>query len=258
MKTTTLIATLISMMFVSSAMAQSTPTAPLTPTVPAMITVSPNATAALASATTNSVFIDQSGDNPTVNINQIGSGNKMGTAINPVYLRGIDQELVTIQQGSNNNISTLQVVNDSSGTNIGAQVTIRQIGNSNTVDAVCGDSTTGCNKAVINWLFTGDSNSMYFRGQGTGLTSQVNASGNGNAFNVSMIGDNHTQMVDVSGNNNVYNLTQNSTGVSGSSMVLNQTGTGTTFNIQQSGTVDNVLSLRSMSNGGSFNILQRN
>jgi hypothetical protein len=251
----TLIASLISLMSVTSVMAAD-PTSPVTPTIPNMITVSPNATAALAEATTNSVFIDQSGDNPTVNMTQIGRGNKAGSALNPVYLRGIGQNIVTIQQGDNNVISTLQVTNGTTGS-VGASVTIEQIGNSNTVDAVCGDTSTGCDKARINWQFSGDSNSMYFRGKGSDLTSQVNVAGNGNAFNVAMIGDKHSQIISVSGDNNNFNLSQTSTGASGSSMVINQTGTGTTFNVQQSGAVDNVLSINSAANGGSFNILQR-
>jgi len=252
----TLIALLISLAI--PAMAQNAPTAPVQPTIPVMITVSPNAAAALANATTNSIFIDQSGDNPTVNMNQIGSGNKAGSSINPVYLRGFDQKIVTIQQGNNNNISTLQIINDAAGAGDGATVTIEQIGNSNTVDAICGDTTTGCNKAQINWAFSGDNNSMYFRGQGDSLTSQINVAGNGNAFNIAMLGNKHTNIIDISGNNNSVNLTQNSTGASGSSMVLAQQGTGVTYNVLQSGTVDNVLRINSVANGGSFNILQRN
>jgi len=252
----TLIALLISLAI--PAMAQNAPTAPVQPTIPVMITVSPNAAAALANATTNSIFIDQSGDNPTVNMNQIGSGNKAGSSINPVYLRGFDQKIVTIQQGNNNNISTLQIINDAAGAGVGATVTIEQIGNSNTVDAICGDTTTGCNKAQINWAFSGDNNSMYFRGQGDSLTSQINVAGNGNAFNIAMLGNKHTNIIDISGNNNSVNLTQNSTGASGSSMVLAQQGTGVTYNVLQSGTVDNVLRINSVANGGSFNILQRN
>ena len=120
----TLIALLISLAI--PAMAQNAPTAPVQPTIPVMITVSPNAAAALANATTNSIFIDQSGDNPTVNMNQIGSGNKAGSSINPVYLRGFDQKIVTIQQGNNNNISTLQIINDAAGAGVGATVTIEQ------------------------------------------------------------------------------------------------------------------------------------
>jgi hypothetical protein len=240
-------------------MAQSTaPMAPVQPTIPVMITVSPNAAAALADATTNSIFIDQSGDNPTVNMTQVGSGNKVGSSTNPVYLRGINQNIVTIQQGNNNNISTLQIINDAAGANVGATVTIEQIGNSNTVDAVCGDVTIGCNKAQINWAFSGNNNSMYFRGQGDSLTSQVNVAGNGNAFNIAMSGNNHTNIIDISGNNNSINLSQTSTGASGSSVLLSQQGTGVTFNIAQAGTVDNVLRINSVANGGSFNILQRN
>ena len=252
----TLLALLISLTL--PAMAQNAPTAPVQPTIPVLITVSPNAAAALANATTNSIFIDQSGDNPTVNMNQIGSGNKAGSSTNPVYLRGFDQKIVTIQQGNNNNISTLQIINDAAGAGVGATVTIEQIGNSNTVDAICGDTTTGCTKAQINWVFSGDNNSMYFRGQGDSLTSQINVAGNGNAFNIAMLGNHHTNIIDVSGNNNSVNLTQNSTGASGSSMVLAQQGTGVTYNVLQSGTVDNVLRINSVANGGSFNILQRN
>jgi hypothetical protein len=191
-------------------------------------------------------------------MNQIGSGNKAGSSINPVYLRGFDQKIVTIQQGNNNNISTLQIINDAAGAGVGATVTIEQIGNSNTVDAICGDTTTGCNKAQINWAFSGDNNSMYFRGQGDSLTSQISVAGNGNAFNIAMLGNKHTNLIDISGNNNSVNLTQNSTGASGSSMVLAQQGTGVTYNVLQSGTVDNVLRINSVANGGSFNILQRN
>jgi hypothetical protein len=73
-----------------------------------------------------------------------------------------------------------------------------------------------------------------------------------------MLGNNHTNIIDISGNNNSVNLTQNSTGASGSSMVLAQQGTGVTYNVLQSGTVDNVLRINSVANGGSFNILQRN
>ena len=62
------------------AMAQTAVAAPGAATIPTMVTVSPNATASLAIATTNRIFIDQSGDNPNVNMTQNGSGNKAGSA----------------------------------------------------------------------------------------------------------------------------------------------------------------------------------
>ena len=115
-------------------MAQTAVSAPAAPTIPTMATVSPNATAALAIATTNRIFIDQSGDNPNVNMTQDGTGNKAGSAQRPVYLRGIDQVIVTRQIGVNNDIN-LEVVNDTTGTGKGAKITVQQIGDSNKVDA---------------------------------------------------------------------------------------------------------------------------
>jgi hypothetical protein len=246
------------MVAMGSALAQSTPTLPTAPTVPTLLTVSPNAVSALADTTTNSVFIDQSGANPTVNMTQIGSGNKMGSSATPVYLRGTSQNIVGIQSGNNNVISNLQIVNSDSGTGVGASVTIQQIGNGNTADIACGDTTGKCDKLDMNYRFTGNTNSMIFRGTGTSITSHVDVSGNGNAFNIAATGNGHSQIVDISGNNNIVNVTQTSTGASGSSVVIAQTGTGTTYNVQQSGSVDNVLNIRSAASGGSFNILQRN
>lgn len=239
----------------------------VTPTIPAIVSVSPNATSALNNPTTNSVFIDQSGSNPTVNMTQVGVGNKMGSALSPIYLRGQDQKIVVIQSGAgsasgNNNTVDLQVLNDTTalagGASSGATVTIRQLGNSNTVDAVCGDGAGNCNNADINWRFTGNSNTMTFRGRGSDLTSHIDVTGNSNAFNVVMTGDKHSQVIDVTGGQNVFNLSQTSTGSTGSSIVIAQQGSGTTYNVVQGGTVNNVLSINSSAQGGSFNILQRN
>jgi hypothetical protein len=262
-----IIATVIMLMATGSVWAVDPTAALVSPTIPAMVTVSPNATSALNESTTNSVFIDQSGTNPTVNMTQIGTGNKMGSALSPVYLRGQNQNIVVIQSGvgaasGNNNVVDLQVLNDTTalagGASSGASVTIRQLGNSNTVDAVCGDAAGNCNKADINWRFAGNSNTMVFRGRGSELTSQIDVAGNGNAFNIAMIGDKHSQIINVDGGQNVFNLSQTSTGSTGSSIAIAQQGSGTTYNVNQTGSVNNVLSINSVAGGGSFNILQRN
>jgi hypothetical protein len=262
-----IIATVMMLMATGSVWAADPTAALVSPTIPAMVTVSPNATSALNDPTTNSVFIDQSGSNPTVNMTQIGTGNKMGSALSPIYLRGQNQNIVVIQSGvgsasGNNNVVDLQVLNDTTalagGASSGASVTIRQLGNSNTVDAICGDSAGNCNKADINWRFAGNSNTMVFRGRGSELTSQIDVAGNGNAFNIAMIGDKHSQIINVDGGQNVFNLSQTSTGSTGSSIAIAQQGSGTTYNVNQTGSVNNVLSINSAAQGGSFNILQRN
>lgn len=257
------LASLISMFLVGSAFAAD-PTAPVPPTIPSLMTVSQTAIAALNEGSTNRVFIDQSGNNPTVNITQIGSGNKVGSLpTSPIYLRGTDQKIVIIQSGAgissgNNNVVDLQAVNSASGSGVGAQITIRQLGNNNAVDAICGNSTVGCNNANVNWVYTGNSNSIYFRATGANLVNQANVSGNSNSFNELMTNDNHTQITNVVGNFNAFNISQTSTGGSGSSAVINQYGDGSTYNVSQSGSVDSVLNINSFSNNGTFNITQHN
>lgn len=255
------------------AFAQTAVTTPTAPTIPTMVTVSPNATAALASATTNRVFIDQSGDNPNVNITQEGSGNKQGSAQRPIYLRGINQVIVTRQIGATNEIN-LEVVNPSvadstAGVVTGAKVTIQQIGDSNTVDAACGYGTLsngttsiaggdGCKGLDANWKFTGDSNSLQFRGKGTDIKSAIDVAGDSNTFRIDVMGDKHTQTIKVVGDSNTFNINQASTGSAGSSIWIDLTGGNNTMNISQTGTVDSVLNIKSVANSGTFNITQKN
>lgn len=247
------------------AMAQTAVTAPSAPVVPTMTTVSPNATASLAIATTNRIFIDQSGDNPNVNMTQDGSGNKAGSAQRPVYLRGIDQKLVTRQIGASNEVM-LEAVNDTTGTGKGATITIQQIGDSNKVDASLGYGTastggtalTNANAADINWKFTGNSNELQFRGTGSDIKSAVDVTGNTNKFYMDVIGDKHSQTIKVVGDTNTFNINQRSTGAAGSSIWVDLAGTSNSFNISQTGSIDSVVNIKSVSNSGTFNITQKN
>ncbi len=247
------------------ALAQTAVTAPTAPVIPATATVSPNATAALNIASTNRVFVDQSGDNVNVNITQDGSANKQGSAARPVYLRGIDQKLVTRQIGTGNEIM-LEAVNATTGASQGVTITIQQIGDNNKVDAACGygnasDGTTaltGCKAADLNWKFTGNSNELQFRGTGEDLKSAVTVTGNLNKFYIDAIGNKHSQTLMVAGDSNEFNLNQRSTGAAGSSVWVDVTGNSNKFTVSQTGTVDNVLNIKSVGNSGIWNITQKN
>lgn len=247
------------------AMAQTAVSAPTTPVIPAMVSVSPNAVAALASATTNRVFIDQSGANPNVNVTQEGTGNIQGSAARPVYLRGIDQTVVTKQVGNNNEIM-LEAVNAATGTGQGVKVTIQQIGNSNKVDAACGygnasdgqTALSGCKAADLNWKFTGNSNELQFRGTGDDLKSAIDVTGNTNKFYIDAIGGKHTQTIKVAGDTNTMHINQRSTGAAGSSVWIDLAGNSNSMTIAQTGSIDNVLNIKSVSNSGTFNIVQKN
>jgi hypothetical protein len=245
-------------------MAQTAVSAPSAPVIPNMVTVSPNATAALAIATTNKIFIDQSGANPNVNMTQEGTGNAAGTGGRPVYLRGDDQTIVTRQIGVSNDIS-LEAVIGITGTD-GVNITIQQIGDSNKVDAACGYGTastggtalTGCNAADFNWKFTGDSNDLQFRGTGNDLKSAVDVTGDSNIFRIDAIGNKHSQTIKVVGDTNTFDINQRSTGAAGSSIWVDLTGNSNTFTISQTGTIDNVVNIKSVSTSGMFNITQKN
>ena len=246
-------------------MAQTAVSAPSAPVVPTMATVSPNATAALAIATTNRIFIDQSGDNPNVNMTQDGTGNKAGSVARPIYLRGIDQTVVTRQIGINNEIM-LEASNDTTGSGKGVTITIQQIGDGNKVDAALGYGTastgtpalTGANAADINWKFTGDNNDLQFRGTGSDLKSAIDVTGDSNVFRIDAIGDKHSQTIKVAGDTNTFNINQRSSGAAGSTVWGDLTGNSNALTMSQTGTIDNVINIKSVSNSGTFNITQKN
>jgi|688.fasta_scaffold92198_2 hypothetical protein len=269
------------------AMAQQQVLTPTAPVIPSVATVSPNAASALAISTTNRVFVDQSGENPNVNITQTGTGNTVGadttytkaltgipnrlgtpttrawTLSSPIYLRGADQTIVTVQTGNNNTIG-LRAENPTTAGD-GVNVTIQQIGNSNVVDAACGGGTasdgttalTGCKDAVLNWKFAGNTNVMQFRGTGDNLNSNVDAAGNSNEFYIDAIGNNQSQTIKVVGDFNVFNVSQTSTGAAGSSAWIDVTGSTNRFTINQSGTVDSVVNIKSVASTGTWNINQK-
>lgn len=245
--------------------AQTAVVVPTSPTIAATSTISPNAASALALSTTNSVFVDQAGDNVKVNITQFGSGNKQGTGTRPVYLHGIDQDVTTVQTGDNNSIM-FEGVNDSTGAGVGLKVTIQQTGTGNTVDAACGyglsstgaTALTGCKAADLNWKFTGDSNALQFRATGNDIKSAITVTGNSNYINADMIGDKHSETLMIAGDNNTFNTSQRSVSSAGSSIWVDLNGTGNRFTVSQSGTIDNVINIKSQGSAGTWNIVQKN
>lgn len=282
----TIITILLSAAFPVLAQVSVTPPTSPTLTNPA-VTISNNAQTALANATTNRVFIDQSGENPNVNITQTGTGNTVGadatytkvitgipqrlsnpssrafTLNSPVYLRGADQVITVIQTGVNNTIGLRAENPTTSGD--GVNVLIQQIGDNNFVDAACGGGTSstgaalsnGCKDATINWKFTGNSNVLQYRGSGDNLNSQVTVQGNSNEFYVDAIGNNHSQILKVIGDTNVFNISQTSSTGNGSAVLVDLTGSSNRFTISQAGTQENVVNIKSVANTGVWNINQR-
>lgn len=279
MKQTVLAAVLFSG---AAAFAQTAVVAPSAPTTvdPVMPTV--GAAAALSTASTNRVFIDQNGSNPNVSLSQEGNTNKMGpitggaTTTDPIYLRGGNQTVNAVQKGGNSNELGLSLVTpDAANSTEGPKVTIQQIGNSNKIDAKIGIGTlsngttsianaTGVGKGVeLNWKFKDDSNQLQFRAGGDNIKSAIDVDGNGNKIFIDALGNGHSQAIKSVGSSvgagtaNEFNFSQTSTGASGSSITVDVNGAGNKFNIAQSGAIDNVVNIKSVATSGTWNITQK-
>ena len=260
-----IIAVAIASAFAQTAWSQTVPTAPTAGTAPAITTqnstsFSAGVTSALHNATTNIIYLEQSGSTPTVSIVQDGNSNRAGSdasgSINSMVIKG-NSQVVTIEQvGVGNIINSLHLGGDN------ANVNILQNGPLNTINAVCGDSSagTGCANASLDWRLdsTGKQvgNTLNYSGQGANLVSSIYVTGGGNTINSQQTGDNHQQLINLTNtDNNTVNVLQSS--ATASSLVLTQNGTGsTTFNISQTGTYSNVANISATAAGGSFNIIQ--
>jgi len=244
----------LGLLFVStSAFAQTV--LPTAPTPPAIVTTSPNETDANAVATTNKVYIDQQGGNVDVNIVQTGTANIIGSAVDPIYLRGDNQSVIGIQTGNGNTLY-MGIVSNTGAQGI-ATVTIRQLGDLNSADIRCGTLQTDslCNQLDMNAKFTGNSNSIVFHGSGANIRNSMDISGNNNTFNIDALSPNASQTLLVTGNYNDFDITQTGTGGTfGHSLYVNLTGSLNTVTTQQYGVSETVININSTGSNGTFNI----
>lgn len=262
-----LLATLVAGIVASSAFAQTAPTAPTQAAAPTITTeattrFAAGVTASLNAATTNIIYLEQTGNAPTISINQDGNSNRAGTdatgAINSMILNGNNQVVTIDQTGNNNVINTLKVTGNA------ANVYLLQAGNSNSANISVGQTTTASatqsvtGTAALDVRFTGDNNAFNYTGNGPALQAAVYATGNGNTVNMTQTSTAGQQALInlTASDNNTVNVTQTSASLS--TLVLTQTGTGgTTFNISQTGTYANAANVTAAAAGGSFNIIQR-
>jgi hypothetical protein len=229
-------------------------TAPTAPTPPTIVATSPNETAAGAVATTNKIYIDQSGDNVDINIVQAGSTNVIGAVNDPIYLRGAAQSIIAIQNGDSNSILASLVTGTGSGDS--ATVTLQQIGNSNQITMRCGNAATDsvCTGLNMNAKFTGDSNSLNYHGSGANMTNSMDVTGNSNALTIDSLSPNASQTIKVAGDYNTFNISQTGSGGSvGHSLSVDLTGTGNSFTSSQDG-LETVINVKSVTNGSTINI----
>jgi hypothetical protein len=234
----------------------STPITPTAPTLPQIVATSPNEIAANSIATTNKVYVDQAGNNPNINIQQTGVSNSVGNVADPVYLRGDNQNVAITQTGNTNSI-LMGIIGNTGGTAAGITATIQQLGNNNSADIRCGTSQSDskCNNLNLNARFTGNYNSLTFKGSAANITQTIDAAGNNNAFTINDSSPNSSQTLLFNGDYNIVNATQTGTGGTyGHSLLANFTGTGNTLTTQQYGPSETIINIKSVGSNGTYNI----
>jgi len=244
-----------SLMVSGTAHAQAVAVLPAAPNPPAIVTTSPNEVDAASIATTNKVYIDQSGASVNVNIQQTGTTNVVGTLVDPIYLRGDNQIVTAIQTGVNN--SLLMSIVGAYGQGSGATATVQQLGDNNSADIRCGSfqGDNSCNGLNLNTTFTGNNNTLAYHGSEADITTTIDVLGNNNDFTLTINSPNASQTLLFDGDFNTVNVTQSGAGGTyGHSLLADFTGSNNTLTTQQYGASETIINIRSVGSNGIFNI----
>jgi len=243
----------------------------------------------LTFAADNSIYIDQSGSNSTIDITQTGAGNVVrgiqgvGTSnATPANMTG-DAAFVDIRQiGQDNTLNLGYTVTTATGFGYGIDLTYYVTGNSGTATFNINNDGAGTaasnlidvrqigNNSGINLSMTGTANSFVAitdGGANNSIISTINADETVN--NISMTGGGNNTLTQTTTSNKATNnittvgagneitLTQSGVaGTNGHSATVGITGSSNTMGITQSGTIDNVLNINSVGSGNTWTILQ--
>jgi hypothetical protein len=210
--------------------------------------------AVLAQSTTNSIYIEQVGDNSAITITQKGQSNKVGTEQNRVVLEGNSQTLTVTQEGNNNSIQGSIVQAD----NVEMDVTVTGDNNTLTYDQGDAASVAGSTKTLA---VTGDSNNLTFNqgtsASATGAVQTITITGDTNTLTSTINADDVVNTKTVVGDGNTITTVQEGTAGKNIEMVL--TGNTNTVAINQKSTTNvDTLKINSTSTGSTITINQCN
>jgi hypothetical protein len=240
-------------------------------------------------AADNSIFIDQAGDNATItmlqdgasnriraiqgtgtgnttpsrlrgdalvlSIQQIGSGNILNMGVDTSTANGFSPTNVSYKVQGNNAVATIDINGNGLGTassqilNIdqdgsGALATINMLGSNNSLTAIQAGGANNSLTAVIN---------------ANDVLATINQTGGGaNATVLNMTGDKGQVDIITVGALNSTTITQSGGATIGHYAKVDITGSSNTTVINQSGTVDSTINLKSVGNGNVTTLTSRN
>jgi hypothetical protein len=209
---------------------------------------------ALAQSTTNSIFIEQVGDNSNITIVQKGQNNRIGSEQNRMMLDGNGQIINTTQEGNNNLIQGSIVQAD----NVSVDTTVT--GDSNTITYDRGDaaSVTASTETVA---VTGSSNTLTFNqgtaSSATGATQTIAITGDTNTLTSTINADDVVNTKTIAGDGNTITTVQN--GTAGKNIELLLTGNTNTVTVNQQSTTNvDTLKINSTGSNGTITVNQCN
>ena len=239
----------------------------------------------------NSIYIDQSGDNSTIDITQTGAGNVVrgiqgvGTGnTTPAKIYG-DANAIDIRQiGSTNTLNLGISTSTATGRSYGIDLTYYVTGNSGTATINSnntGSGTSGSNfidvrqtgnSAGLNLNILGSKNdftAVTSGGANNSLTSTITADetvsnisltgGGGNTYTGTLSSNKGRVDLTTVGASNTIVLTQSGTaGTNGHAFTYNVTGSNNSMTATQSGTIDTTINVLSSGSGNTWNITTGN
>ena len=192
----------------------------------------------------NDVYMEQVGDNSIISITQSGAGNLIngnvggtGNTDDAALIKGDLNDVTITQIGSSNTLSLI-LNNQSSGT--GSTVVVAAMGSGNTQTIGCGTAlSSNCNASVIRSEISGDDNTTLQTLSGGVVQSKISINGSNNTVTHTASGAGlHNGEITVSGSGqgggstNVVSLTQS--GVTAKNAIITSTGSTNTISITQS------------------------
>jgi hypothetical protein len=194
------------------------------------------------------------GDNMTVNINQVGSGNELSLGVNTVSTIGAPTTInYDVSGGSNTAIINLNNAGVS-GANTASTIDITQTGGGNYTDI----DVLGSTNSLIA-VQSGGSAVLKSTVDADGTTQTIDTSGGtANSVSTSLTGDNGTVDITAVGASNTFDITQSGGGVSGHNATLDVTGSSNSYTLVQSGTIDTAVGIATVGSGNTFTITTGN
>lgn len=242
-------------------------------------------------AADNSIYIDQSGDNSTIDVIQTGAGNVIrgiqgvGTGnTTPAKIYGNNSTMDIQQIGSTNTLNLGVNVSTAAGRAYGIDLTYYVTGNNGTATINsnnAGSGTSGSNfidvrqtgnSAGINLNILGSKNdftAVTSGGASNTITATINADetvsnismtgGGSNTFTGTLSSNKGQINLTTVGASNGIVLTQSGTaGTNGHAFTLGLTGSSNSFNVTQGGTIDTTINVQSAGSGNTWNITTGN